>query len=204
MSLKQGISLTIRNVVVALTTGILLVLFASTNALAEQGPTDFAKQHIDKIEAQSQLLYAPTPTRSMLLKQQETPVVSNKQLMCLAKNVYYEAGGESDKGKAAVAHVTLNRANSSHFPDSVCRVVYQKSRGVCQFSWVCHRKSPPKTHTDRWAESLRIAKEALKGEVRDPTYGALFFHAVYVKPSWSRTFKKTIRIGNHIFYRRSH
>ena len=200
MSLKQGISLTIRNVVVALTVG---VLFASTNALAEEGPSDFAQKHIDNIESHSQALYAPTPTRSMLLTRQE-PQVNNKQLMCLAKNVYYEAGGESDKGKAAVAHVTLNRANSSHFPDSVCNVVYQKNRGVCQFSWVCHRKASPKTHTDTWAESLRIAREALKGEIRDPTYGALFFHAVYVKPVWSRTFKKTIRIGNHIFYRRSH
>ncbi len=200
MSLKQGISLTIRNVVVALTVG---VLFASTNALAEEGPSDFAQKHIDSIESHSQALYAPTPTRSMLLKRQE-PQVNNKQLMCLAKNVYYEAGSESDKGKAAVAHVTLNRTNSSHFPDSVCNVVYQKSRGVCQFSWVCHKKAPPKTHTDNWADSLRIARDALEGEIRDPTYGALFFHAVYVKPIWSRTFKKTIRIGNHIFYRRSH
>lgn len=200
MSLKQGISLTIRNVVVALTVG---VLFASTNALAEEGPSDFAQKHIDNIESHSQALYAPTPTRALLLKKQEQ-VVNNKQLMCLAKNVYYEAGGESDKGKAAVAHVTLNRANSSHFPDSVCNVVYQKNRGVCQFSWVCYRNASPKTHTDTWAESLRIAREALKGEIRDPTYGALFFHAVYVKPVWSRTFKRTIRIGNHIFYRRSH
>jgi spore germination cell wall hydrolase CwlJ-like protein len=207
MSLKQGISLTIRNVVVALTTGILLVLFASTNALAERGPTDLAKQHIDKIEAQSHLLYAPTPTRSLLLKrpeQPEQPVIHNKQLICLAKNVYYEAGGESAKGKAAVAHVTLNRANSPLFPDSVCNVVYQRSRSVCQFSWVCMRKAQPRKHTDRWAESLRIARQALAGQSVDPTYGALFFHAVYVKPSWSRTFKKTIRIGNHIFYRRSH
>lgn len=202
MSLKQGISLTIRNVVVALTIG---VLFASTNALAEEGPSDFSKQHIDKIEEQSQLLYAPVPTRSMLFKQQE-PVanVNNKQLMCLAKNVYYEAGAESDKGKAAVAHVTLNRANSDYFPDSVCNVVYQRSRSTCQFSWVCARKALPKQHTENWRESLRIAKEALAGRVVDPTYGALFFHAVYVKPSWSRTFRKTTRIGNHIFYRRSH
>ena len=35
MTLKQGINLTIRNVVVALTIG---VLFASTNALAEKVP----------------------------------------------------------------------------------------------------------------------------------------------------------------------
>ena len=165
MTLKQGINLTIRNVVVSLTIGILLVLFASTNALAERGP-DLAKQHIDKIEAQSLLLYAPTPTRSMLLKKQEQLTIHNRHLICLAKNVYYEAGGESAKGKAAVAHVTLNRANSSLFPDSVCNVVYQKSRSVCQFSWVCMRKTQPITHTERWTESLKIASQAMEGKIQ--------------------------------------
>jgi spore germination cell wall hydrolase CwlJ-like protein len=201
MSLKQGISLTIRNVVVALTIG---VLFASTNALAEQGPSDLAKQHIEKIEAQSQLLYAPTPTRAMLIVKQKEKPVNDRQLMCLAKNIYYEAGGESDKGKAAVAHVTLNRANSSMFPESICGVVYQKNRGTCQFSWVCQRKAYPKTLSERWQESLQIAKQSLKGHVSDPTHGALFFHATYVSPSWSRTLKRTIRIGNHVFYKKRH
>lgn len=202
MSLKQGISLTIRNVVVALTIG---VLFASTNALAEQSHTDFAKLHIEKIESQSQALYAPVPTRSLLLKQSEKkvqPKVNETQVMCLAKNIYYEAGAESDKGKAAVAHVTLNRANSSLFPNSVCAVVYQKSRGICQFSWVCQRKSYPKTLSENWEESVRAAKQALGGHSVDPTYGALFFHAVYVNPGWSRTLKRTIRIGDHVFYRK--
>ena len=201
MSLKQGISLTIRNVVVALTIG---VLFASTNALAEQGPSDLAKQHIEKIEAQSQLLYAPTPTRAMLIVKQKEKPVNDRQLMCLAKNIYYEAGGESDKGKAAVAHVTLNRANSSMFPESICGVVYQKNRGTCQFSWVCQSKAYPKTLSERWQESLQIAKQALRGHVSDPTHGALFFHATYVSPSWSRTLRRTIRIGNHVFYKKRH
>ena len=34
------------------------------------------------------------------------------QLECLAKNIYYEAGGEPFEGKVAVAQVTLNRAES--------------------------------------------------------------------------------------------
>jgi spore germination cell wall hydrolase CwlJ-like protein len=199
MTLKQGINLTIRNVVVALTIG---VLFASTNALAEQGPKDVAKQHIEKIEKNLLPLYVPAPDRSsMLIVKKREPVVNNSQVLCLAKNIYYEAGGESAKGKAAVAHVTLNRKNSQLFPNSICNVVKQRSRSVCQFSWVCMRKSPPKQHTETWRESLRIANQTLAGHISDPTHGALFFHAVYVKPSWSRKFRKTIRIGNHIFYK---
>lgn len=199
MTLKQGINLTIRNVVVALTIG---VLFASTNALAEQGPTNLAKQHVDRIEKNLLPLYVPVPDRSsMLIVKKSEPVVNNIQVLCLAKNIYYEAGGESAKGKAAVAHVTLNRKNSSLFPNSVCNVVNQRYRSSCQFSWVCMKKAPPKQHTETWRESLRIAKQTLAGHTSDPTHGALFFHAVYVKPSWSRKFRQTIRIGNHIFYR---
>jgi spore germination cell wall hydrolase CwlJ-like protein len=201
MTLKQGINLTIRNVVVALTIG---VLFASTNALAEQGPTDVAKQHIDKIEKHLLPLYVPVPDRSsMLIVKKSEPVVNNSQILCLAKNIYYEAGGESAKGKIAVAHVTLNRKHSQLFPNSVCNVVNQRSRSVCQFSWVCMKKAPPKQHTETWRESLRIAKQTMAGQTTDPTHGALFFHAVYVKPVWSRTFRQTARIGNHVFYKRS-
>ena len=34
----------------------------------------------------------------------------------------------------------------------------------------------------------------------DITDGALFYHADYVKPSWSRTKHRTTEIGDHIFY----
>ena len=36
----------------------------------------------------------------------------------------------------------------------------------------------------------------------DITDGALYYHADYVKPKWSRDFEKTVKIGRHIFYRR--
>ena len=39
----------------------------------------------------------------------------NRDLTCLALNVYYEARGEPDKGKRAVAKVTLNRVHSKTF-----------------------------------------------------------------------------------------
>lgn len=49
------------------------------------------------------------------------------QLLCLAKNIYYEAGLEDREGKVAVAQVTLNRTQSGKFPDTVCGVVNQKA-----------------------------------------------------------------------------
>ena len=49
------------------------------------------------------------------------------QLLCLAKNIYYEAGLESREGMIAVAQVTLNRTEDDKFPKTVCGVVNQKT-----------------------------------------------------------------------------
>jgi len=52
------------------------------------------------------------------------------QLMCLAKNIYYEAGLEGREGMVAVAQVTLNRTQNDKFPNTVCGVVNQKTEVV--------------------------------------------------------------------------
>jgi spore germination cell wall hydrolase CwlJ-like protein len=51
----------------------------------------------------------------------------NRELDCLAQNIYYEAATESYEGKLAVAQVTVNRTNSGKFPTSICGVVKQKN-----------------------------------------------------------------------------
>jgi spore germination cell wall hydrolase CwlJ-like protein len=66
----------------------------------------------------------------------------NKQLLCMAKNIYYEAASESFEGKLAVAQVTMNRVNSKKFPSNVCDVVYQKTGSTYQFSWVGENVGP--------------------------------------------------------------
>ena len=69
----------------------------------------------------------------------------NKQIMCIAKNIYYEAASESHEGKLAVAQVTINRANSKKYPSDFCGVVYQKTGSTCQFSWTCEKVNPSRT-----------------------------------------------------------
>jgi len=125
----------------------------------------------------------------------------NAELHCLALNIYHEAGAESWTGKQAVAAVTLNRVKSDSFPKSVCGVVKQRDKNSCQFSWWCQKPKSPPRDSDAWQDSLEIARKTLEGQHKDPTQGALYFHATRVKPDWSRTYKKTTRIGNHIFYK---
>lgn len=124
-----------------------------------------------------------------------------REVRCLALNMYREARGESRTGLSAVAFVTFNRVKSSTFPNSVCGVVYQRNSRGCQFSWVCdrkHKKLDEKTFKQikNMATFIYINKNSLK----DPTHGALFYHAHYVNPFWNRVMKKTTVIDNHIFY----
>ena len=129
-----------------------------------------------------------------------------KEVNCLAKNIYYEAGSESFEGKLGVAQVTINRLKSDQFPDTICKIVNQKINGICQFSWVC--KSPRKLVKDKnWEQSLYIAQQAMSvsPEKVHMSYilyktDALYYHNNKVRPYWKRKNIVT-RIGNHIFYR---
>jgi spore germination cell wall hydrolase CwlJ-like protein len=129
--------------------------------------------------------------------------VVDAELRCLALNIYHEARSEPERGQQAVAAVTLNRVKSQAFPGSVCAVVKQggEKRNRCQFSWWCDGRSDKPTETAAWERALELGRESLLGLREDPTSGALYYHADHVRPRWSRTFQRTARIGDHIFYR---
>lgn len=139
---------------------------------------------------------------------QEVRVTMTKEMDCLAKNIYYEAGSESFEGKMAVAQVTINRVNSGKYPSSICGVVYQKDkikgRTICQFSWTCNKLTTPK-NSYMWQESQYVAQKALTepiAHVRILQVNAMFYHASYVHPKWDKK-GAVMKIGNHIFYTRT-
>jgi len=53
--------------------------------------------------------------------------VSSKDEECLARNIYYEASGEPEEGKAAVGIVTINRVLDGNFGKTICAVVNQRT-----------------------------------------------------------------------------
>lgn len=128
-----------------------------------------------------------------------------RQLECLAKNIYYEAAKEPFEGKVAVAQVTLNRVESGIFPEDICKTIYQKNvvfdRVICQFSWYCERDTIRKPlHKDSYDECYAVAKKVLlEGFRLDSLKEALYYHANYVSPGWKK--QKIATIGNHIFYK---
>ena len=127
-----------------------------------------------------------------------------RQLSCLAQNIYHEAGYEPFEGKVAVAQVTLNRSASGNFPSDICAVVYQKSviysKVICQFSWYCEQPSRMRPiNTAAFAESMAVAKKVLlEGFKLDGLKNAMYYHADYVNPGWGK--EKIAQIGRHIFY----
>jgi len=154
-------------------------------------------------------------TANKIYKLQNGVVVSSKdiitikdrerQLDCLAKNIYHEAASEPFEGKVAVAQVTMNRVESGKYPADVCGVVYQKNvfmeKVVCQFSWYCQNggKMPIRSN-EMYQESMAVAKKVLLEDFRlDILKDAMFYHADYVNPNWKK--EKIGKIGRHIFYR---
>ncbi|MCB2095619.1 MAG: cell wall hydrolase [Rhodobacteraceae bacterium] len=120
---------------------------------------------------------------------------------CLAKALYFESRGEGVKGQAAVAEVVLNRVESPKFPSTVCGVVNQGGSSGCQFSFTCDGYSDAVREKGAWMVAEKIAGAMLDGTPRALTDGATYFHTSAVRPSWSRRFEKTTKIGSHIFYR---
>lgn len=133
------------------------------------------------------------------IRNQNIYLANNRELKCLADNIYFEAGNQSKTGKLAVAAVTINRVKSPKFPKSVCSVVYQKTRGTCQFSWVCEGKKRVRS-PQQYAESKRIAEKVLLSGANHGIFGrnVLFYHADYVNPGWN--LRRVTKIGDHIFY----
>jgi spore germination cell wall hydrolase CwlJ-like protein len=126
-----------------------------------------------------------------------------EQVRCLALNIYFEARSETYQGKKAVAAVTINRLRSARFPKTICEVVRQggdESLHRCQFSWWCDGRSDTPRDRRSWSVAVSLAKKILRHGVKDPTRGALWYHADYVRPVWRREKIRVTKIGRHIFY----
>lgn len=126
-----------------------------------------------------------------------------RELRCLALNIYWEARSEPITGQVAVAAVTLNRVENKRFPDDVCKVVRQGGeirRHRCQFSWWCDGKKDDPVEAEAWRRANTLARLTAAGVIEDPTGGAMWYHADYVEPYWAEAKKQVTKIGKHIFY----
>ncbi len=134
-----------------------------------------------------------------------------REIDVLARTLWGEARGEGQRGMEAVACVIINRVvharsqSNGNFwwGNSIIRVCQKPM----QFS--CWNRTDPNlkklqaidTSNSSFAMAIRIAKWAVSGALRDPTYGADHYHALYVSPRWAAGQTPTAVIGKHIFYK---
>lgn len=116
---------------------------------------------------------------------------AKQETECLARIVYAESRAEPIEGQVAVAWVVVNRVNHGEYPDTVCDVVNQPG----QFA-----RARKHGDLEAWGQSIVVASLVLNDLVDDPSNGAIMFHNNSVKPKWSKKYKKTAVIDDHIFY----
>lgn len=121
------------------------------------------------------------------------------------RTLAFEASGETEIGKVAVAHVILNRKKSGRWGRRIADVV----TSPWQFEpWMTRRNEVERLpRTDpRYLEAAKVADAVLAGHIPDPTAGAThFLNPVIVRqrrggslPSWADVGGQPI--GRHVFY----
>jgi len=115
-------------------------------------------------------------------------------LLCLATAIFFEARSEPIDGQYAVGEVILNRVEDTRYPDTVCKVVFEKQ----QFSFTHDGASDTMHEGEAKDLAISVASDLLCGETTGLT--STHYHATYVKPFWRKHFTLDGQIGNHIFY----
>jgi Cell Wall Hydrolase len=133
------------------------------------------------------------------------PPYTSEERDYLIRTIAFEAAGESDDGKAAVAHVILTRKRSGKWGDTIKEVVTHPG----QFeSWMTKRAEMESLDVEdyRYRSAAQIADAVLAGQMSDPTTGAThFLNPTVVEqrrggslPSWANA--GGLSIGRHTFY----
>jgi len=151
------------------------------------------------------------------------------QILCLAQNIYFEAGIDNLAGMAGVADVTLNRVVDARYGNTVCDVihhavyreswttkqtpdendaVYYPVKNKCAFSWFCDGLPDTIPYgSSNWKKSQLVAWDMyMTGKWRGISEGSTHYHATYAtfgQGDWRRDRGMQLigRIGAHIFYK---
>lgn len=167
-------------------------------SLAKYDSTNYQRPHSELLDNFTLITPSIAQTNKSILELDGKPILYNrKDLQCLARNIFFEAGSESMLGKIAVGQVTVNRVKLGHWGETVCEVVHAKD----QFSWTNREDQAIDLDSINYRDSLVAAKRVLAERKRLRILrSALFYHADYVRPTWADKDQKIAKIGTHVFY----
>ena len=114
----------------------------------------------------------------------------SSDLDALTRVIYWEARGESDEGKKAVAWTVINRTKKSG--------KFIKDEATKKSQFYCFPEEMEQKVKDKCE---KIAKDAINGISSDPTDGATFFYSGNKVPSWAKGLSPCKIIGCHKFFK---
>lgn len=120
---------------------------------------------------------------------------ASPECMVLAEAIVYEARGEGEIGRAAVAHVIMNRVHSNKWGNTIRDVVYQYK----QFSYTLYQQASKPSQKD-WDKGYLMAFEVINGMIESPVGDSTHYHTTSVNPKWAKNLKYVVSVDNHIFY----
>ena len=121
--------------------------------------------------------------------------------LVLVYTILGEARGEGKKGMYAVACVIQQRAeNRKITPAQVCKQkkqfsIWNNVKNDRELRFLL--KSPSAEYAKDLAIDIEIGKKLYQGVTKHADH----YHTLKVKPYWANNKKKTVKIGNHIFYK---
>lgn len=168
---------------------ILLATLSSTHSSSRGESEYFPTTVSPSVDVTATTAVTPSVKRRTPMKRPTSSV------LCLAQNLYFEAGTEPAAGIAAVAATVFNRMASKKYPQSICAVVYQPF----QYSWTLN--------TSRWNKTppqmfITLAQKFIRDrDILQEDYPVTHFHRVDILPKWAPTLTYVSTFGQHIFYR---
>lgn len=136
----------------------------------------------------------------------------DRELMCMANNLYFEDSMHGEYGMQMVAYTVLNRYNDGRhrWPVDICKIVYEPSSNPempkkCAFSWTCDGVlSVIELQSKAWEMALRVAEHVLYSwETYDISEGALYYYKCGLdkSQSWMHNIEYIKQVGVHCFYK---
>ena len=143
---------------------------------------------------------------------QSRDVVAETERYCLTLAIYFEGGStfEPEIGQRHIARVITERAKADRRywgGNTICGVVFYRSKGVCQFSFAClpmARRTPKRNVL--WHASAVVAVDAIEGRNDDPDASIRYYmneelSALKNVCAFRKEFVPVTKAGRHEFFR---
>lgn len=168
------------------------------DSMPDLQPMPINIEPVELVAAVPEIKDLPIPLTE--LHERARVVMSEEEITCMAKAIYFEARGEGTQGQIGVGYVVLNRMADKRFESTTaCGVVYQRSNRGCQFSWVCDGKPDVIRSAQSYQLAREVAVQVMTRSVANPVDDSLYFRHRNVAPKLAKQ-KFRALIGSHRFF----